>query len=453
MVPQFFQKGVCKMTRVRRLAALLAALAGIAVLSSAQSWGDNSKTKGPALLPRDAGKPVNLQAAPADIEVNKVQSRFAQAPVFTYRPLQGDAYFALQLKPELPAGPRRPRDLLIMVSTDASQAGPNWFASHDLTEALLKAAAPEDRVSLWTVSTPEEKFTTSLTKGFVPVKDSAKVFKAALTRLKEQFPAGDTDLKQALTRALNSFGGEAGRQRVLIYLGNGMSTHAPLTASDRNALSALMVVRKVTFFPVPMGRHLHPDNLHGLATGSGGAVVRIELFQDQAADALKKLETTLTTPVLYPAEFTLSKEVTEFYPTKLPPLRGDQPTLVLGRMKAAEKLTWKVSGTVAGQPGAVTRTRTEAVPESEIDNYFLVNLAARSAQARGQYALFRGDRAGVRLHARPARPAGVAGRRRTRPAGERPRRRCRPVPASEAIGPRGSAGPGQCENPGQPQER
>ena len=147
----------------------------------------------------------------------------------------GDAYFALQVKPSLTTGPRRPRDYLLLVSADASQAGPSWFAAHQITAGILKEAAPGDRVSLWMVSTPEERFTCSLTKGFVKVKDSAKVFQAALNRLREQYPAGDTDLKYALTKAVNSFEGQANRQRVLVYLGNGMSTHAPLTAADRSA--------------------------------------------------------------------------------------------------------------------------------------------------------------------------------------------------------------------------
>src|SRR5262249_19151696 len=158
----------------------------------------------------------------------------------------------------------------------------------------------------------------------------AKVFKAAVDKLREQYPAGDTDLKHALTRALATFDAGADRQRVVVYLGNGMSTHNPLTAADRDALGKQMADRRVTFFPVPLGRHPPPDNLHGLATATGGAVVRLQIFEQKAPEALAQLNAALAAPVLYPNEFTLSKEVTQFYPAKLPPLRSDQPTLVLG---------------------------------------------------------------------------------------------------------------------------
>jgi hypothetical protein len=246
---------------------VLAGLAGIAMLSSSQSWGDNTKKLERANLPTDIVQPRNAEQKPvgADAEKALAQSKFAEASLLTYQPVAGDPYFALQVKPSLSAGPRRPRDILLLVSTDASQAGPSWFAAHQITEGIIREAALGDRISLWMVSTPEDRFTASLTKGFLNVKENAKAFKAAVERLRDQYPAGDTDLKYALTRAVNSFEGQANRQRVVVYLGNGMSTHAPLTVADRADLGKQMVERQVTFFPMPLGRHLHPDNLHGLA--------------------------------------------------------------------------------------------------------------------------------------------------------------------------------------------
>ena len=98
------------MTRVRRLTALLAALVGIAVLSSASSWGDNTKqAERGALLPRDSIKPASPEVkAVADAETALARSKFAEAPLLTYQPTAGDPYFALQVKPKLTAGPRRP---------------------------------------------------------------------------------------------------------------------------------------------------------------------------------------------------------------------------------------------------------------------------------------------------------------------------------------------------------
>src|SRR5436189_150708 len=110
------------MTRVRRLLLVLAALASIALLNSGQSLGDNTKKDG--LLPQDSVKPAgnDLQPAPLDAEAALAKSKFDMATLLTYQPANGDPYFALQVKPDLAAAPRRPRDYLVMVATDASQA-------------------------------------------------------------------------------------------------------------------------------------------------------------------------------------------------------------------------------------------------------------------------------------------------------------------------------------------
>src|SRR5205085_10992996 len=99
----------------------------------------------------------------------------------------------------------------------------------------------------------------------------------ALKEMGKQWPGGDTDLKTGLSRAIDSFDQE-GRQRLLVYLGDGMSLHNPLTKADRAALARRMVERRITFFPIPLGKQIDAANVHGLATGSGGAVLRVQIF-------------------------------------------------------------------------------------------------------------------------------------------------------------------------------
>src|SRR5262249_42278328 len=86
-------------------------------------------------------------------------------------------------------------------------------------------------------------------------------------------------------------------------------------------------------------------------------------------------------------------EVTEAYPTKLPPLRADAPTLVIGRMKAGKTLAYKVTGTVPGRPGAVTVEMSEAGSAAGGGNYVLVSMLAPRRKAGEQARRIRADRA------------------------------------------------------------
>src|SRR5207248_83270 len=157
--------------------------------------------------------------------------------------------------------------------------------------------------------------------------------------LKEkQFPAGDCDLKNGLAKASVSFDGAESRQRILLYLGDGQSTHNPIEAADRQALIQDMVKGRIAFFPVPLGLQLNPDNLHGLATGTGGTVLRTKVAQEKLPEALKRYEEAFAGAVLYDARLAVTRVadalgspgVMQVFPKNLPPLRADVPTLMVG---------------------------------------------------------------------------------------------------------------------------
>src|SRR5262249_22197506 len=84
-------------------------------------------------------------------------------------------------------------------------------------------------------------------------------------------------------------------------------------------------------------------------------------------------------------------DVAETYPTKLPPLRSDVPTLVVGRLNSAGNLSYSVSGTVAGHDVQVQGSET--VPVSEVDNFFLVGMVEQWKSSKDRPALTRSDRA------------------------------------------------------------
>src|SRR5947209_4009333 len=153
------------MTRSRRILATLAGLAVLTVISLARSQGDTG--------PKDkAGPVIRPVAPPAAQPEEQIGSRFENGGIITYETLNGERLFALQLRPQLPSVPVRKRDYLIVVCNAAAQAGEPWIASTQIADAIVQTAGPDDRVSVWTLSTPEE--TKAITKGFLYPREDKK---------------------------------------------------------------------------------------------------------------------------------------------------------------------------------------------------------------------------------------------------------------------------------------
>ncbi len=310
-------------------------------------------------------------------------SRFADAPVLTYQSKDGDLLLALQVQPSLPAANARPRDLVVLIDTTASQAGGPLVAAEKLVEALIAKLSEGDRVSIRTVNVKS----TDLSHGFQPQTKLG----AALKAMQSELPMGAADLKTALEDAVKSFPPDAGRQQAIIYLGDGMSIRNPITGADLAALADKMVQDHIAFFPVPVGPRLEPTTLHGLASRTGGTPIRLTVKSDMDSTA-KQLLATLSVPVLYGATIELPAEITDSLPSKLPPLRGDAPTLLIGHAKAIEKFTYTVKGTVDGQAVSVKSAELK-VPAADIDNFFLAAMHKQWQTAKEQPALIRADRA------------------------------------------------------------
>jgi hypothetical protein len=372
------------MTYVHRLKFAGALLALAAVITNSHVWGE--PTKKPQEKRRFSPKHSTPRPGDLGSAEDYAASKFTKGGPAAYRTTDGDFLFALQLKPKLDPVPAQPRDYLIMVDTSASQVRGPLDAARELTGRLVSAAGDSDRVSIWTVNVPSA--THSLTRGFKSPKSSE--VKSALATLRQEAPLGDTDLKDGLKKAIATFERAPDRQQVVVFLGDGMSLHNPLSFADRGQLAETMANGGINFYSVPLGPRLEPGTLHTLATGTGGLVVRW-LPKDKPDAVLARLKEAFGAPVLYPKSFELSQNVAEVYPTRLPPVRGDSPTLVVGRLKSGPQVSYTLSGTVSGRDVQVKSS--ESVPESEADNFFLVGMVEQWKKSKDQPALTRADRA------------------------------------------------------------
>jgi len=378
------------MTIVNKLKLFTAMLGATALVTSAFVWGEpNGKTTLGGFNPSGVKLSDDL-----------IGNRFAKQTVVAYETADGETLFALQLKPAIKplASPEDapPRDLVVMVDTSASQAGKFLDASRKIVEQMAKGLSPRDRVSVWVINTPSS--TRRLSKGLDYSKNN-EAMAGTISALESEYASGAVDLKNGIEKALNDFDGKISRQQAIVYLGDAESAYEQLTEKDRYQLAAKIRDARVQFFAVPLGTAINGMNMHGLVTGTGGSVVR---FSDEIRDGKKlyanlveKLTDSLNVPVIYPSRSTFAANAVEMYPTRLPPLRADMPTLVVGRF-AKGQVPAKIEGSVEGRIGLadskVSFSETMAAPAA--DNFFLATIVRQWSESsmKDAPATLRADR-------------------------------------------------------------
>ncbi len=376
-------------TRLRLLAAVLCVSAASVAIGTLV-FGDGN---GPAPKTNTANR------APGAVLMEELaRTRFTNTPALTFTTKEGETLFAWQVKPTLAATPDRARDILVMVDTSASHAGKPITMARQIISGLAKAANPGDRVSVWTVNLNAEQYTRSLTGGFQPA-DSDPVRNAVARLADTEYGAGATDLKAGLERATKSFENQPNRQQIVLLLGDGESTATPVPINEatRVALGRDMDRNEIQFFAVPLGLRIQANNIHGLAALTGGAVVRLNddlAAQHGQSTFAEKLKASFAVPVLRAEKATFGTEVAEVFPSKLPPLRADRATLVVGKLAApAKAISLQIEGAVAGRKADLTLS--EQLPASQSDHYFLHPMIDqwRGATAKDAPAILAADRA------------------------------------------------------------
>lgn len=315
-------------------------------------------------------------------EMKFSECRFTGQPLVTYKTQKDETYFALQLQPKLQANVRMPRDILLLVDSSASQAAAPLEMSRKIAALFADNLQADDRLSIMTISNDSKQ----ISRGFRKKEDAI----ASVKELAKEYASGGTNLKKGISDAVSSFESIAGRQRVLVFMGDGMSIAGPIDGADRAGLCKEMIGKEVVFFPVPIGSRMDPANLHGLATGSGGICMRM-LPGDWVEDLHKRLQSAIEVPVLYSVALQLPKEVSEVYPSKLPPLRSDTPTLVVGKLEAGKTLEYKLEGKQLGKE--ISLNVSETIPVSEPENYFLLQVVQQWKNVKDTPALIQADRA------------------------------------------------------------
>ena len=221
--------------------------------------------------------------------------------------------------------------------------------------------------------------TVELTKEFVA--PGGEEVQQALTLLRQRVPLGSTDLEMGLEAAANCFAkAPAGRGRSIAYIGDGMSTARLIPNSRMQQLVDRLVSEQISVDSYAIGPRLDNLLLGALANHTGGMLM-VDTENWNAKQAGMLLATCVKEPVLWPQQVSLPASMAEVYPRRLPPLRFDRDTILIGRGK--QPPSGKVEVTTESN-GQKTQMSWQLAPQKPSeDNAYLADLATSSQRDGG----------------------------------------------------------------------
>ncbi len=279
------------------------------------------------------------------------------------------------MKPQGIAPVAAPRDVVVLFSTSASQAGDYRARALEVLKGLLASLPAGDRVRLVAVDLDA----TPLTKTFVA--PGSKEMTDALAALNLRTPLGATDMGKAVGTVVESFAGDPNRSRAAVYIGDGRSRANLLGVEEFKKLSGQLADARIPLCSYAIGANTDPQLLGSLAVQSGGTMLP-DADSLTGQDAGRRLAAAAGAAVLWPASVTWPAALTEVFPKRLPPLRADRETVVLGTFKG--KGPWNLQ--LAADSGAGQEKLDFAVPAapSTDNNSYLVSLVEQARSTGGE---------------------------------------------------------------------
>jgi hypothetical protein len=291
------------------------------------------------------------------------------AQMDTFANPDGVNSFALLMKPSVKTPVAGPRDIVVLFNTSAGQTGEYRDKAIAALKDFLAKLPAGDRVRLMAV----DLNAAPLTKTFVA--PSGKEMTDALAALDARVPLGATDMAKAIGAIVESYGPESKNARAAVYIGDGRSAAHLLGAEEFEKLASQLADARIPVSSCAIGARLDLQLLGALAAQSGGAVItNANNMNDK--DAGSALAAAADATVLWPTSVKWPTEMTEVFPKRLPPLRTDRETIVLGTLKGKGPLNVQLD--IVGAAGSQKIAMPVVASPSNDDNNYLARLVEQA---------------------------------------------------------------------------
>lgn len=297
-----------------------------------------------------------------------------EARLGTFYTSTGETYFALSLFPNDAILDPRPRQVVILFDTSASQTGVYRDDAIAALEAFLSGLADWDRVKLWALDIE----VVPLTTGFVSPDDEA--LQAAVEQLRRRLPLGATDLRLGLETAMVDLDNDHAHAHRVAYIGDGISRANLLEMEEFGELVERLGRQRISVASFAIGPQLDVEVLATLANHTGG-MVHVDAPELSAQQSGLALARTVSASVFWPEKLVPPVSFGEVFPARTPPLSSERDTILIGEMIGREQCTLELSGTMGDR---VVKFGWSVMPEAPSDEFaFLPYLFAQARPSQG----------------------------------------------------------------------
>ncbi|KAA5547347.1 VWA domain-containing protein [Roseiconus nitratireducens] len=295
----------------------------------------------------------------------------------------GESFFAASVQPAADEALMREvaqaaADVVIVVDTSASQSGEFRRESLAAASKVMASLRPSDRVRIFAADVDA----VSLTDAFAKSDESS--VSAAMERLGRRLPLGNTNMVSVIDAVRGSLLAESrDHTRSIVYIGDGASIDATGNEQRFSALVDALRADRISVHSVAIGPTANVQLMAILANQTGGVLGVVSEADGNTAAAIGRrvAESAVRSPI-WVEQIRLPEAMTIVQADRLPPLRLDRDTILLGKFENRIE-----SGTLALQgqtPGATVGIKADLeVEASHPDFSFLPGLVSSAAPNNG----------------------------------------------------------------------
>ena len=259
----------------------------------------------------------------------------------------GRTLFALSLLPGELGQEDRAARVAVVVDTSASQNGDYRSESIEIARSIIESLSDDSNVSLFACDVEPVQLMAAGAPSSEKIADG-------FAKLERRLPLGTTDVASAVRAAAKAM--PEGGDRNIIYIGDGVHLSNLMNTKEFDALIEELVSGHCVVHSLAIGPRTDCEFLATLANHTGGRVfVRQNISGVTLQQIGSELANVASRPVFWPSETSWPVGITAHYPTRVPPMRLDRDSILIGTLQGESvQGSLKIDGEVQGRSASIS---------------------------------------------------------------------------------------------------